>query len=97
MPKLKFRYTSLAKSDMDEIFNYLDIRDQNAAKRVINAIERSVITLVSHPMSGRQSDKDGVRLKVVPNYPYIIFYQITFSHLTVLRVWHSAREWPEQF
>jgi toxin ParE1/3/4 len=97
MPQLKLRYTALAKSDMDTIFSYLDTRDQNAAKRVINSIERSALILVGHPMSGRQTDIEAVRLKPVPNCPYIIFYQITSSHLTVLRVWHSARERTEHF
>ena len=95
MPQLKLRYTSRAQTDLSEIFTYLDMRDKQAAKRVINTIERSAKNLATHPLTGRQTDFADIRIKPIPNYPYLIFYQVTGNELTILRVWHSAREWPE--
>jgi toxin ParE1/3/4 len=95
MPQLKLRYTSRAQADLSELFNYLDMRDKPAAIRVINAIEHSAEILATHPLTGRQTDLAEVRVKPVPNFPYLIFYHAIGSDLIVLRVWHSAREWPE--
>ena len=95
MPQLKLRYTIRAQSDLSEIFTYLELRDKQAAKRVINAIERSANILTIYPLTGRQTDLGHVRVKPIPNYPYLLFYQPTETDLIVLRVWHTAREWPE--
>ena len=95
MPQLKLRYTSRAQTDLFEIFDYLDVRDRQTAKRVIDAIECSAKILATHPLTGRQTDFADIRIKPIPNYPYLIFYQVTGNELTILCVWHSAREWPE--
>jgi toxin ParE1/3/4 len=95
MPQLKLRYTIRAQTDLSEIFTYLDLRDKQAAKRVINTIETSAKILANHPLTGRQTDFLDTRVKPIPSYPYLLFYQVTSNDLIVLRVWHSAREWPE--
>ena len=48
MPQLKLRYTSRAQTDLFEIFDYLDVRDRQGAKRVIDAIECSAKILATH-------------------------------------------------
>lgn len=95
MPQLKLRYTIRAKTDLSEIFSYLNKRDKQAAKRVVNTIERSAKILATHPLTGRQTDFVDIRLKPIPNYPYLLFYQATGNDLIILRVLHSARDWPE--
>jgi toxin ParE1/3/4 len=95
MPQLKLRYTNNAQTDLSEIFKYLDTRDKQAAIRVINAIKHSAEILATHPLTGRQTDLAEVRVKPVPNFPYLIFYHAIGSDLIVLRIWHSARKWPE--
>lgn len=95
MPQLKLRYTSRAQTDLFEIFDYLDVRDRQGAKRVIDAIECSAKILATHPLTGRQTDFADIRIKPVPNYPYLLFYQATGNDLIILRVLHSACDWPE--
>ena len=95
MPQLKLRYTKRAQTDLSEIFKYVDVHDKLAAKRIITAIEHSAIILADHPLSGRQTDFANVRVKPVPNYPYLMFYVVGENDLVILRVWHTARQWPE--
>jgi toxin ParE1/3/4 len=95
MPQLKLRYTIKAQTDLSEIFTYLEMRDRQAAKRVINTIEHSAKILAIHPLTGRQTDFADILVKPVPSYPYLLFYQAIGNELTILRVWHSAREWSE--
>jgi toxin ParE1/3/4 len=95
MPQLKLRYTISAQTDLSEIFVYLEGRDKQAAKRVINTIERSAKILATHPLTGRQTDFSNIRVKPIPNYPYLLFYQASGNDLTILRILHSARDWPE--
>jgi toxin ParE1/3/4 len=95
MPQLKLRYTIRAQTDLSEIFTYLNTRDKQAAMRVINAIERSARILATHPFTGRQTDFSNTRIKPIPNSPYLLFYQVTGNDLIILRVLHSARDWPE--
>jgi plasmid stabilization system protein ParE len=59
------------------------------------AIEQSAMILATHPLTGRKTDLADIRVKPTPGFPYLIFYQATENDLIVLRVWHSAREWPE--
>jgi toxin ParE1/3/4 len=96
MPQLKLRYTKRAQTDLSDIYKYVGAHDKLAAKRIITAIENSAIILADHPLSGRQTDFANVRVKPVPNYPYLLFYIVGENDLVILRVWHTARQWPEQ-
>jgi toxin ParE1/3/4 len=96
MPQLKLRFTTNAKRDLDEIFDYLSARDLNAAKSVINAIGHSAGILVNHPLSARQTDMVGIRVKKVPRFPYLIFFSVSENFLFVIRISHSSQQWPEE-
>lgn len=92
MSQLKLRYTLNARNDLNEIYKYISARDVNAAKSVINAVEHSLILLTSHPLSARQTDVKGVRVKAIPTTPYLIFFTVSEKYLNVIRVAHSAQQ-----
>jgi plasmid stabilization system protein ParE len=96
MPKLKLRFTIAAQRDLNDIFEYLEPRNPLAANSVINAIEHSIDLLTEYPMSARKTDMEDVRVKPLTIYPFLIFYHAGNTELTVLRVWHSSREWPDE-
>ena len=95
MPKLKLRFTIAAQRDLNDIFEYLEPRNPRAANSVINAIEYSINFLTEYPMSARKTDMNDVRVKPLTKYPFLIFYHAHDEELTILRVWHSSREWPD--
>jgi plasmid stabilization system protein ParE len=47
-------------------------------------------------MSARKTDMENVRVKPLIKYPFLIFYYASDKELTILRVWHSSREWPDE-
>jgi toxin ParE1/3/4 len=94
MPKPKLRFTTAAQRDLNDIFEYLKPRNPVLANSVINAIEYSINLLTEYPMSARKTDTKDVRVKPLIKYPFLIFYHTANSDLTILRVWHSSREWP---
>jgi len=67
-----------------------------AAQRVALHIIRNVETLLQdHPEMGRPGRVPGTRELVIPRTPYIVPYQLVGNTIQVLRVFHSARRWPE--
>ena len=96
MPKLKLRFTTAAQLDLNDIFEYLEPRNPLAAISVINAIEHSINLLIEYPLSARKTDMEDVRVKPLTKYPFLIFYHAGNSELTILRVWHSSRDWPDE-
>jgi toxin ParE1/3/4 len=96
MPKLKLRFTETAQRDLSEIFEFIARRDPGAARSVIDAIERSINLLAEFPLSARRTDMKNVRVRPVARYPFLIFYQADDEFLTVIRIWHSSRDWPEK-
>ena len=96
MPKLKLRFTAAAHRDLHDILEYLGPRNPLAANSVIIAIEHSANLLTEYPMSARKTDMKDVRVKALTKYPFLIFYHTGNSELTILRVWHSSREWPDE-
>lgn len=96
MPKLKLRFTTAAQRDLNDIFEYLELRNPPAASSVINAIEHSINLLTEYPLSARKADMEHVRVKPLTKYPFLIFYHAGNTELTILRVRHSSREWPDE-
>lgn len=96
MPKLNLRFTITAQRDLNDIFEFLEPRNPLSANSVINAIEHSVHLLAEYPMSARKTSIKDVRVKSLTKYPFLIFYHAGSTELTVLRVWHSSREWPDE-
>ena len=50
-----------------------------------------------HPKSGRPGRVAGTLELVIPRLPYIVPYRIKGDAIEVLRIYHAARMWPENF
>jgi len=46
---------------------------------------------------GRPGRVPGTRELVLPNFPYIIPYRVREQRVEILRVFHTARKWPQGF
>jgi toxin ParE1/3/4 len=89
---LTLAFSAKAKRDLSDIYAYLERRNAAAAKAVIRAIEKSCLLLAASPQSARRTSYEGVRVKPVPRYPYLIFYRAEGSNLFIVHVRHSARK-----
>ena len=87
-----------AIADLAALRSYIEQDDPAAAQRVALHIVTNVERLLSNnPEMGRPGRVPGTRELVIPRTPFIVPYRVVGNTLQVLRVFHSARRWPETF
>lgn len=87
-----------AIDDLVSIRTYISEDDPAAAQRIVMHIVRNIEVLLSkNPEMGRPGRVPGTRELVIPSTPFIVPYRVQGNAIQVLRVFHSARRWPEQF
>jgi plasmid stabilization system protein ParE len=73
---------------------HIAMDNPQAAARVVRRIKTCVEKLASFPNAGRIGQVDGTRELVVPGLPYIVVYRLNAESVEILRVFHSATDWP---
>lgn len=87
-----------AIADLAALRAYIEQDNPAAARLVALHIIRSVeILLPDNPEMGRPGRVPGTRELVIPKTPYIAPYRLVGNTIQILRVFHSARRWPESF
>ncbi len=87
-----------AIDDLTALRAYIAADDPAAARRVALHIVRDVEQLLpNNPRIGRPGRVPGTRELVVPRTSYIVPYRIRRNRVEVLRIYHTARKWPERF
>lgn len=92
---MKVLWTVPARSDLREALDYVQTRNPRAATALLARIESSVRSLAEQPRRGRPGRVEGTRELVVTDTPSIVLYRIVGGTIQILRVWHTARRWPE--
>ncbi len=83
--------------DLISLRAYIAQDDPAAAKRVALHILYCVEHLLSGtPQLGRHGCVPGTRELVISDTPYIIPYRVRGATIEIVRVYHSARRWPER-
>lgn len=86
-----------ALDDITAQVDYISVDNPSAAQRVARAIQDTVSALSTIP-AGRPGRVAGTYEKSVSRLPYIIAYSIStngeIETLAIVRVIHSARDWP---
>ncbi|MGA0588061.1 type II toxin-antitoxin system RelE/ParE family toxin [Dyella sp. KRB-257] len=62
---------------------------------VDDRIRLQVEQLIRHPESGRIGRVEGTRELVIDRTPYITAYRMAGDTVRILRVLHSAQQWPD--
>jgi toxin ParE1/3/4 len=93
---MQLRWLDDALADVTAIYRYIAPEDPNAAARVIERIQSAVRLLADVPHRGRPGRWPGTRELVVPRTSYIVPYRVRGDVVEILRVFHSARRWPEE-
>lgn len=92
MPNLEWKATAIA--DLIAIVDYISDDNPDAAQALKNEIETKTARLTDNPKIYRTGRVNGTREMVVhPNY--IVVYSDNTSAVTILRVLHSAQQWPQ--
>jgi len=88
------RWSAQAIEDRLGIFDYIASDSGHAALEVDEAIEARVNALLAMPRSGRPGRLANTREAVIGGTPYIVVYKVSDAELHVIRVLHSAQQWP---
>ena len=92
MPTLEWKATAIA--DLLQIVDYIADENPDAAQALKDEIEVRTSRLPDNPRLHRAGRVDGTREMIVrPNY--IVVYEENAAAVTILRIVHAARRWPE--
>lgn len=80
---------------LDREYDYLAAKNPQAARAVFSRIVAVVRRLADFPHSGRAGQIAGTRELVIPGLPYLLIYRVHADQVEILRVFHTARDWPE--
>ncbi len=94
---MKIRISPEAEQDLIEIFDYILADNPLAAEKTLDVIHREIRYLSEHPNLGRVGRVSGTRELVLSGAPFIVPYQVKKNTLEILRIYHSARKWPDDF
>ena len=94
---MRVRWLRRALRNLDDNAEYIARDNPDAAARIVERIATSVERLTTHPASGRPGRVPGTRELVIAGTPYIVPYRVRGATVEILRVFHTARKWPESF
>lgn len=87
------RITSRAEGDIAAILSYIMERSPLGASRVGASIRQGLDFIAAHPTGG-QRVRPSVRVKILTDYPYKIFYRLNGEFIEIVHVRHtSRRQW----
>ena len=85
-----------AVEDLDQIFDYILEENPHMAAVVLQRIRDRIGALVDAPHLGRPGRVPGTRELIVPRTPFLVPYQVAGGVVEILRVYHGARQWPDE-
>lgn len=88
---MKVYFTSRAFSDREAIFDYIHDRSPTGARNVMSRLRHAIRRLSRQPLSGVETDVEGVRVIFVGRYPFRVFYRVRDDTIEILRILHTAR------
>lgn len=91
-------WSKQALKDRENIFDYISKENVPAAIRTDIRIRDHIAQLLIFPESGRKGRLAETRELIVPETHFIVVYAVlpsTPNKIKILRVLHSARQWPE--
>ncbi len=94
---MKITWLEDAVYDLRELRCYIAKDNVIAANQVAQRILTSIEILSEQPEMGRGGRVPHTRELIVPGTPYIIPYKVKGNSIEILRVYHCAMEWPEEF
>jgi toxin ParE1/3/4 len=87
-----------AIEDLASLRAYIAEDNPAAARRIALRIVQVIeLMLPDNPQSGRPGRVPGTRELIIPRTPYVVPYRVRGNTLQILRVYHSARRWPDNF
>jgi toxin ParE1/3/4 len=90
---VKLAWTPQALADRRAIYDYIEADNPRAALALDQLITKKAGRLINHPKMGRPGRVENTR-ELVAHRSYILVYDIAGDTVRVLRVLHTAQQWP---
>jgi toxin ParE1/3/4 len=91
---LSIRWLPQAQRNRLEQLDYIAQDNPLAAISQDEEIERQINMLLAHPKMGRPGRVTGTRELVISSTPFVVIYRLQGQSIDVLRLLHSAQQWP---
>lgn len=94
---MKIKYSPEAEIDIDDIWFYIAVDNQEKATELINTIKQTCIFLSENPKAGTRRDylKQGLRHFSIKNRA--IYYKIKTNNIEIVRILHGSRDVKKHF
>lgn len=89
---MRLVFAEPAERDLKDIIDYIAQDNPAAAEKVYRAIIASTERLTRFPEIGRVGRLPDTRELTVASLPYLVVYQVAAETVTILAVFHSARD-----
>ena len=91
---MQIRWTRPAAQDLQHIARRIRRDNPVAAQRVAKTLYDGCMGLDMFPNRGRMGRIAGTRELVFVPLPYIAVYRVEEDAVEILRLYHSAQDWP---
>lgn len=92
---MKIQWTRGASQNLKQIEQYIAKDNPNAAIDTVLNIIKSIEMLSNNPLIGRVGRIFDTRELIIKGTPFIVPYRVKANNIEILRVFHSARQWPD--
>lgn len=93
---MRVRWLRKALLNLDHEAGYIAQDNPKAAAEFVVHLRDSALMLGEQPNLGRPGRIAGTRELVVASLPYILPYRVRNDTVEILRVFHTARKWPDR-
>ena len=94
---MRVKWLRQALGNLDAEAAYIARDSPASAAAFVKHLTESAAMLAAHPHMGRPGRVPGTRELVVTRFPYILPYRVREQTVEILRVFHTARKWPQGF
>jgi toxin ParE1/3/4 len=94
---MRVRWLHRALQNLDDEAAYIAQDSPKSAAEFVRHVMASATQLADQPNMGRPGRVPGTRELVVTRFRYILPYRVRAETVEILRVFHTARKWPQRF
>lgn len=93
---MQVKWLRRALENLDDEAAYIAKDSPRVAAELVVHMRNSAAMLADHPEMGRPGRISGTRELVVTRFSYILPYRMRSGTVEILRVFHTARQWPKR-
>lgn len=94
---MMIRWLDDAINDLQSLRQYISQDNATAARKVVKKILHAIDILSEQPGMGRPGRVVNTRELIVSGAPYIVPYRVEHHAIEILRVFHCAMRWSDDF